>query len=299
MNFLLPFFLLTLLAAPAQAALRVFACEPEWAALATEIGGDRVSVYTATGPHQDPHHVDARPSLIAQVRKADLVACTGAELETGWLPVLLARAANPALKGDRLFYATDHVALLGVPAGPVDRGKGDVHARGNPHVHLDPRRMMAIGDALARTLGRLDSANAAFYTERAQGLRTKLAAALPAAGVEALRGRRWFVAHDAWPYLFDWLGATQAGALEPLPGVPPSSRHLARLAEQARQEPSHGILHTAFDDPRAIDWLARNGHTCGIELPYTVGASPRSRDLASWYAELLARLTQGCTPPGR
>lgn len=299
MKRLLPLFLLTLFVAPAQAALRVFACEPEWAALATEIGGEQVSAYSATGPHQDPHHVDARPSLIAQVRQADLVVCTGAELEVGWLPVLIARAANPVLKGERLFYAADQVALLGVPPGPVDRSKGDVHAMGNPHVHLDPRRMLDIGDALARTLGTIDRANAARYMQRAQALRARLDAALPAAQVEGLRGRRWFVSHDAWPYLFDWLGAEQAGALEPVPGVPPSSRHLARLADLARSQPAHGILHAAHDDRRAIAWLARNGHTCAIELPYTVGAAPGTGDLVSWYAAIVSRLRQGCVPETR
>ncbi|MFP5441738.1 MAG: metal ABC transporter substrate-binding protein [Gammaproteobacteria bacterium] len=296
MKLLLPLFLLALVASPAQAQLRVFACEPEWAALAAEIGGDRLAVYTATGPHQDPHHVDARPSLIAQVRKADLVICTGAELEIGWLPVLIARAANPALKGDRVFYAADHVTLLDIPAEPVDRSKGDIHAMGNPHVHLDPRRMMDIGDALARTLGRIDGANAATYAGRAQALRARLTAMLATAQVEALRGRRWFVAHDAWPYLFDWLGAEQAGALEPVPGVPPSSRHLAKLGELARQQPVHGIIHTRHDDARPVQWLARNGNTCAIELPYTVGATPEARDLAGWYGEILARLARGCTP---
>lgn len=296
MKFLLPLFLLALLATPAHAQVRVFACEPEWAALATEIGGDRLTLYTATGPHQDPHHVDARPSLIAQVRKADLVVCTGADLEIGWLPVLIARAANPALKGERVFYAADHVALLAVPVGRVDRSKGDVHAQGNPHVHLDPRRMMDIGDALARTLSRIDSANAGAYTERALAFRERLTATLAAAQVEALRGRRWFVSHDAWPYLFDWLGAGQAGTLEPVPGVPPSSRHLAKLGELARQQPVHGIIHTSHDDARPVQWLARNGNTCAIELPYTVGAAPAARDLPGWYGEILVRLTRGCTP---
>lgn len=286
--------LLLLACAPAQANLRVFACEPEWAALATEVGGDRVSLYTATGPHQDPHHVDARPSLIAQVRKADLVVCTGAGLEIGWLPVLVSRAANPALKGERIFLAADQVPLIAVPGQKADRSKGDVHAEGNPHVHLDPRRMMDIGDALARTLGRLDPAHAAQYTQRAANFRARLTAAMAGWRLDALRGGRWFVYHDAWPYLFEWLGATQAGALEPLPGVPPSSQHLAKLAGEARQRPVRGILHAGYDDRRAIAWLARHGNTCGIELPYTVGAVPQAGTLIDWYAEIVARLQRGC-----
>lgn len=277
---------------PAQAALKVFACEPEWAALATAIGGDKVSVYTATSAQQDPHHIDARPSLIAQVRKADLVVCTGAGLETGWLPVLLARSANPQLKNERLFFAAEKVARLGASNGPVDRSKGDVHAEGNPHVHLDPQRMLQIGDALAGTLAGLDAGNSAFYRQRAAELHRQLAPALAAAGT--LRGRNYLVFHDAWPYLFAWLGAGQSGTLEPLPGVPPSSQHLAKLAAQVKAEPVAAILHTTYDDRKAVDWLARNGKVCAIELPYTVGGSAKATDLATFYQDILGRLTAGC-----
>lgn len=292
---LLPLLLLPglLLASPARAAVKVFACEPEWAALATEIGGEQVNVYTATSAQQDPHHIEARPSLIAQVRKADLVACTGAGLEAGWLPILLARGANPALKGDRLFFAAENVQRLGV-TGVADRSKGDVHAEGNPHVHLDPQRMLQVGDALAATLARIDGANADRYRQRAAALRARLDAALGTLPVAALRTRSYFVYHDAWQYLFAWLGATQAGTLEPLPGVPPSAQHLARLATQARAQPVDGILHTGYDDRQAVAWLAKQAGTCAIELPYTVGGTERARDLVSFYRELATRLEAGC-----
>ncbi|MFZ5724530.1 MAG: metal ABC transporter substrate-binding protein [Pseudomonadota bacterium] len=282
------------LAGPATAAVKIFACEPEWAALATEIGGDRVSIYTATSPLQDPHHIEARPSLIAQVRKADLLVCTGAGLETGWLPVLVARSANPQLTGDRLFFAAEKVARLGVGSGPVDRSKGDVHAEGNPHVHLDPQRLLQIGDALAATLGRIDPAGDAVYRQRAADFRQRLETALAALDLRALRGRSYFVYHDAWQYLFAWLGLVQAGTLEPLPGVPPSAQHLSTLAAQARAKPVQGILHTGYDDRQAVEWLARNAGSCAIELPYTVGGNARATDPVSFYRELVARLQTPC-----
>jgi zinc/manganese transport system substrate-binding protein len=137
-------------ALPARAALNVFACEPEWAALAKEIGGQRVAVASATTAQQDPHHVEARPSLIAHMRRADLLVCTGAELETGWLPVLLARSGNAKVQPGKpgYFEAAAFVELLDVPT-TVDRSHGDIHAAGNPHVHTDPRRLAIIAERLA------------------------------------------------------------------------------------------------------------------------------------------------------
>lgn len=278
----------------AHAALQVFACEPEWGSLAGEIGGDRVSVYTATSAQQDPHHVEAKPSLIGQVRKADLVACTGAGLEVGWLPVLLTRGANPKLAGNRLFYAAEKVQRVGIPTGPVDRSQGDVHPEGNPHVQLDPQRVMQIGDALAADLGSIDPANAAFYTQRAAAFRARLTRALAATNVAALRTRNYFVYHDAWAYLFAWLGSTQTGTLEPLPGIPPSSQHLSQLAAQAKAQHVDGIIHASYDDAHAVEWLQHNGGVCAIELPYTVGGSARATDLVSLYEDIAARLTAGC-----
>src|SRR3954471_5690754 len=122
----------------ASAALNVFACEPEWASLAQELGGDKVSVFSATTALQDPHRLEARPSLIARVRTADLLVCTGAELEVGWLPLLLTQSGNPRVQPGSSGYleASQHVAKLEIPQ-IVDRSLGDIHPSGNPHVHLD------------------------------------------------------------------------------------------------------------------------------------------------------------------
>ena len=135
---------LALTASFAHATLKVFACEPEWDALARELGGDQVEVYAATTAQQDPHRVQARPSLIAQLRQADLLVCTGADLEAGWLPVLLRQARNPAVQPGQPghFLAADQVTLLEVPTS-IDRAEGDVHPQGNPHIQIDPRRSAA------------------------------------------------------------------------------------------------------------------------------------------------------------
>ncbi len=137
----------------AQAALNVFACEPEWGALVQELGGDKVSVYVATQALQDVHHVQARPSLLAKMRSANLVVCTGAELEVGWLPVLLQQAGNPAIQPGKpaYFEATNYVQRLEIPQR-LDRADGDIHPLGNPHIQTDPRNIAKVSDALAQRL---------------------------------------------------------------------------------------------------------------------------------------------------
>ena len=156
-----------LLALPAQGALRVLACEPEWGALTQELGGSLVDVSVATGALQDPHQIQAKPSLIARTRNADLVVCTGAELEIGWLPVLLQQAGNAKVQAGQPgnFAAADVVRKLDVPT-LLDRGQGDVHAAGNPHIQTDPRNIAQVANALATRLSQLDPAHAADYAKR-------------------------------------------------------------------------------------------------------------------------------------
>ena len=149
--------------APSLAKVNVFACEPEWAALAQEIGGDKVEVFAATSAMQDPHYIRARPSLISKARRADLLLCSGASLEIGWLPILLQKASSDIQPGSvGYLMAADVVTMLEVPV-VVDRSMGDVHPEGNPHVHLNPYNLMTVGEALADRLSGVDSENTSFY----------------------------------------------------------------------------------------------------------------------------------------
>ena len=158
---------LLIMATPAMAALNVFACEPEWASLVKELGGERVKAYSATTAFQDPHHIQARPSLIAKVRRADLLVCSGAELEVGWLPLLQRQASNAKVLPNSLGYfeASAVVERLDIPV-KVDRSMGDVHAAGNPHVHLDPRRIQTISKALKHRLTQIDPEGKDQYQQR-------------------------------------------------------------------------------------------------------------------------------------
>lgn len=289
------FFLLILLAAalPVRAELRVFACEPEWAALAQALGGDKVTVYSATHALQDPHRIEARPSLIARARNAQLVVCTGAELEAGWLPAVLRESGNAGVQPGRpgYFEAAAHVARLEIPL-KLDRAEGDVHASGNPHIHLDPHNLLAVAAPLAKRMGELDAASAAHYAERQRAFAEKWRAAIARWEREAapLRGMRVVAQHRSFSYLFRWLGLVEAGTLEPKPGIEPGSAHLAQLVAQAKAQQAKLIVRTPFDSPRPGEWLAERTGMPLATLPFTVGGNERALDLFGLFDDTLAKL---------
>lgn len=282
-------------ALPAAADLKVFACEPEWAALAKELGGDKVSAYSATHALQDPHRVEARPSLIAKARSAQLVLCTGAELEAGWLPPVLRESGNAEVQPGRpgYFEAAQFVTRIEMPAR-LDRAEGDVHAAGNPHIQLDPRNLLAVSGPLAKRMGELDAANAAFYAERHKAFAERWRAAIARweQAAAPLRGLRVVAQHKSFSYLFHWLGVVEAGTLEPKPGIEPGSAHLAQLLAQAKARQVRLIVRTPYDSPRPGEWLAeRTGLPLAV-LPFTVGGSERARDLFGLFDDTIARLKE-------
>lgn len=287
-----------IVALPVHAALQVFACEPEWAALAQSLGGDRVEVFSATTPRQDAHRIEARPSLIARMRRADLVFCTGAELEAGWLPLLLQQAGNPRVMPGRAGYfeAASAVRLL-ERVDRVDRSEGDVHASGNPHIHTDPRNIEEVARALTPRLVQLDPSGGTHYQARQlEFLRSWQAAMLrwQAAG-RPLAGVPVIVHHRHYSYLLNWLGLREVGMLEPKPGVEPSAAALAALLGRL-PGPESGvrarlIVRSTVNDPRAADWLAGRTGLPVVELPATVGSTPQSGDLVGYFDDILARLS--------
>jgi zinc/manganese transport system substrate-binding protein len=284
----LPGGLLAASSATAKAQLKVVACEPEWAALTKELAGDQVSVYAATHALQDPHAIQARPSLIAAVRSADLLVCTGAELEVGWLPVLLRQAGNAAVQPGRPghFEAAAHVTMLEVP-GRLDRADGDVHAEGNPHIQTDPRNIAKVAQALGQRLAEVDPANAELYRQRGADFQLRWGQATQrwTQAAAPLRGTPVVVQHKGFPYLEAWLGLKQVAALEPKPGVEPSSPHLSAVLQQLQVQPARLILRAAYQDGRASQWLAERSKLPIVVLPYTVGGSERAQDLFSLFDE--------------
>jgi zinc/manganese transport system substrate-binding protein len=290
---MLAMLLLIAAALPAHAALKVLATTPDWGALTTELGGDKVNVYTATSAFQDVHRIDAKPSLVARARSADLVVATGAQLEIGWLPVLLQESGNRKIQpgSPGYFEATTGLQLLEKPS-VVDRSLGDIHPLGNPHVHLDPRNIAAVATALTAKLATLDSANAQFYQQRGADFQNRWKAAMARWEMQAapLKGVGVVVIHRDQVYLCNWLGLKEIAAIEPKPGVPPSAGYLAELVTKLSATPPKMILRNAYNDPKAAEWLAARVHAPVVLLPYSVGGTPGAKDLFGLFDDTINRL---------
>jgi zinc/manganese transport system substrate-binding protein len=281
---------------PVLAAVQVFATVPEWGALVREIGGDKVAVFTATTALQDPHRIEARPSLLAQARRADLVVATGADLEAGWLPLVVRDSGNASIQPGRPghFEAARYVSMLAVPA-VLDRSHGDIHAAGNPHIQLDPRNLLRIGDALAARLGELDPPNASAYQAgyKAFAGKWQVAVARWEAQAAPLRGVAVIQHHESFAYLAHWLGLKTVGVLEPKPGIEPSSGHLAELVARQQATPARMVLRTPYQQPGPSEWIAARTGVAVVLLPYTVGGTAAAGDLAGLFDDSIARLLKG------
>ena len=284
--------LAALVSTPAEAKLKVFACEPEWGSLVQELAGDKVDVDVATTALQDVHVVEAKPSLIAKVRSADLVVCTGAELEVGWLPQLIRQSGNTKVaSGAGSFMAAMQVKTLEKPTA-LDRANGDVHPDGNPHVQMDPRRVLVIAKALDARLVQLDPANAAIYQSRLADFSKRWLAAMVKWQAQAapLKGRKVVVHHISWVYLWDWLGIQQIGALEPKPAVPPTAAHLASLVGTTKSNNTLAIVRAAYQDPKPAAWLSDRTGVPAVTLPFTVGGDAQSKDLFGLFDSTIGKL---------
>lgn len=280
-------FTLLVLSAPVSAnALNVFACEPEWASLVEELAGETADVTIATTAFQDPHKLQARPSLIAAARNADIVVCTGADLEIGWLPLLLRRAGNKRIQPGNPghFLAADFVRRIEIPKS-IDRSQGDVHPQGNPHVHLHPRNVERVAKALADRLAEIDPTNAAVYESNANGflLRWDEARDDWEKRASTLDGMQLVSHHRSFSYLASWLGLDIVATLEPKPGIPASGAQLARLLEQLTPNPPLGIIRAPFENEKPSKWLSERLEIPEINLPYTVGGTDSAVDLFSLY----------------
>lgn len=276
------------------ASLNIFACEAEWAALSQEIGGAKVSVYSATSALQDVHSVDARPSLIAKLRRADLLVCTGASLESGWLPQVQRQSANNKVQsGAGVFFAADVVKLLEKPA-VLDRANGDVHAQGNPHVQFDPQRMLQIATALKERLVSLDPQNTSTYQHNYAVFAQKWQQVMQEWQQQAvgLKGRKVVVQHATFSYLLNWLGMESIAMLEPKPGLPPTTAHLQQVLQAIKGQQVLAILSATYQDARPSEWLSERTGITVLRLPQSVGGDEASTDLIHWYTHVIQQLVQ-------
>ena len=287
---------LTLLTGNVHAALNVFACEPEWAALTQQLAGGQASIYTATGGLQDPHQVQARPSLIAKARNAQLVVCTGAELEIGWMPVVLRESANSGIQPGSIgnFEAAQYIGLLEVPTR-LDRADGDVHAAGNPHIQTDPRNFLPIAEALSKRLIQIDPANTVYYQEQLATFSLQWRAAIAKWEKQAapLKGVSVIAHHKGFPYLNEWLGLKEVAELEPKPGMEPSAAYLGQVLNELQQHPARMVIRAAYQNERPSEWVADRAHIPAVTLPFTVGGTPQATDLFTMFDDTIQRLLAG------
>lgn len=276
-----------------QAALNVFACEPEWGALAKEIGKDSVNVYTATTAFQDPHRIEARPSLIAQARKADVMICSGAELEVGWIPLLLTQSGNARIQPGQSGFieASSLVSRIEIPK-ILDRSQGDVHPQGNPHVHLNPHNILQIAKVITERFSQIDVANASAYKNNGMTFQSKWRAAIERWEKLAapLHGMAVVVYHKDMSYFVDWLGLVVLGSLEPKPGIPPDTKHLSDLLNQLQQQPAKAIIYSPYNDSDGAKWLSEKAKIPAVSLPYTVGGNDKVTDLFSLFDDTITKL---------
>jgi zinc/manganese transport system substrate-binding protein len=284
-----------LIATPAWASLTILACEPEWKALADVLGGDKVTVDSATNAFQDPHHIEARPSLIVKARQADMIFCTGAELEVGWLPLLVQKSVNPKIQINQpgYFLATEHIELIEKP-DVVDRSQGDVHADGNPHVHLDPYRLLTIAERFTERLQLVSPEHSDYFQQQHQLFSMQWQAAITEWETQAaqLKGKKAVVYHKNWSYLLTWLGIEAVADLEPKPGIPPNSAHLAMLVEVVKNQQPDFIVIANYQDAKGAKWLAKKTGLPLFELPFTVGGNLQSADLFGLYNSILDTLIE-------
>lgn len=287
------FTFLTLVGMPVHAELNVFACEPEWAALAKEIGSDKLTIYSATTAMQDPHRIQARPSLIAKARKADLLLCTGAELETGWLPLLLRKSGNAEIQTGQAgsLFVADYVNKLDVPKS-LDRSRGDVHAEGNPHVHTDPENILLIADVVQQRLSELDPVNAAHYALGYQHFREQWTQHIERWKQQAVsfQGINIVTYHTFWAYMNHWLGINVLATLESIPGVSPSSSHLSKVKKQLADHDVKMIIHVSYVSDKAARWIAGENDLPVIALPATVDFQD-GQTLSQWFDDVMNRLS--------
>jgi len=288
---------ITLLLAVAgnAAAQTIFACEPEWGAL-TKVLLPQARVHVATHHRQNPHHIEARPALIAQLRGADAAICTGASLEAAWLPLLQQRSGNANVQpgANGMFFAASAVDLIdarpGVGGNPF---AGDVHGEGNPHFHVDPRRVDRVLDAWSQRLQALFPMHASEIVRRHAAFKTRWGERIQEweRRASSVRGRSVAAQHSTFAYLWQWLGITQVADLEPKPGMPPSPAHLQSLLDRLRANPPAAIVINSYQDPRPGKWLSEQlGGVRWIQLAATVEDADAPDALVRWMDQLVVEL---------
>lgn len=271
--------LLALVVAPASAsaALKVVATTSEYAAIATAVGGDRVEVTTIAKPTEDPHFVDARPSQIVAMNRADVLIEGGAELEVGWLPPLLDGARNPKILAGAPGHvvASEGIQLVDIPAS-ADRSQGDTHLAGNPHFMLDPENARIVAAHLARVFSGLDPAGKSIFEANLAAFDAALSAKIKewTAALAPYAGRQIVTYHPTWRYFARRFGLEANTFLEPKPGIPPSPPHLAEVIAKMAAQDIRVLLLEPYQPRKTADAVAAHNSAQVVDVCQFPGALP-------------------------
>lgn len=260
------------------APLQVVATTPDIGDLARAIGGNEVEVVVLAKPGDDPHFLEAKPSFVRLLNRADAVIQIGLELEAGWLPSLLRAARNPRLAPGRPGFidASEVITPLDVPQGPVDRSQGDIHPHGNPHYMLDPRAGRAVAELIAQRFSALKPESAPIFADNLARTLEKIsrADAEAEAMLAPFRGEAVVGDHRLWTYFADRYGIIVAGYLEPKPGLPPTSRHLQHLAEQMKARRVRAIIASPYFDEKHVRFVSERTGAAVARLAHQPGSRP-------------------------
>jgi zinc/manganese transport system substrate-binding protein len=274
-------------AAPAGAAVNIVTTTEDLASLAREVGGDKVSVESLSRGYQDPHFVEAKPSFVLRLNKADLLIAVGRELEIGWLPPLVNQARNAKIQpgGEGYLDASQGVKILEIPTGQLTRAMGDVHPQGNPHYWLDPDNGLRIARGIQKKLAVLSPGDAAYFSQRTDAFEKKLAEAQKRwdAQMAPYKGTKVVTYHRSWPNFIDRYGLEVIGYVEPRPGIPPSPSHTIDLISEMKAKNVKIIMVEPYFDLKTPNSIARETGAKVLVMAPSVGAEKEITDYVSLF----------------
>ncbi|MDO8519452.1 MAG: metal ABC transporter substrate-binding protein [Deltaproteobacteria bacterium] len=289
-------FILLLLPINSFAKVNVVTTIPDLAAIAREVGGEMTTVKSIARGDQNPHYLEAKPSYVVLMNRADLVIENGLELEVGWLPVLLTQSRNPKIQpGNAGFLdSSEGLRILEIPTGPVDRSQGDTHPEGNPHHWLQPENGIKIAQKIAVRLGEIDPANKEAYAQNAlrftSHLRQKIAEWKGKSA--SFRGKKIVTHHKSFSYFVDFTGLTVVDFVEPKPGIPPPPSHIISLIDRIRRDKIPLIITENYYDTQAAKEIAKKTGAKALILPGSVGGAPGVTSYEGLFDYLISKISE-------
>jgi zinc/manganese transport system substrate-binding protein len=291
-----------LIAAPASAAINVVTTTGDLASIAQEVGGDKIKVTSLAKGYQDPHFVEAKPSFVLLLNKANLLIAIGRDLEIGWLPPLITQSRNSAIQPGAEGYldASANVKILDLPTGAITRAMGDVHPSGNPHYWLDPENGKRIAKSIQEKLSRMDGPNAAYYAQREADFERRLSEAQARwkATMAPYKGTKIVTYHRSWPNFADAFGLEVVGYVEPKPGIPPTPQHTLDVINAIKAQNVKIILVEPYFDSKTPNSIASNTGAKVLVMPPSVGGVPEVTDYLKLFDHDIAMLVDAIKSTG-